>query len=217
MTSSETLSEGYVDFHVNRLMSAGPCITFGRRPRRSSTAGRIAETMLESALPVLKQGNYRIVLPESEQYNCIAWAAGDETRWWHPFAARDVGPRCAAHGLSAHCFWPRRADDAHEMTNYLFAFERLGYRVCTRSFDPVVDPVANAAEIERIALYQHQNDPGCSHAARQLPSGVWTSKVNDLAGVAHLSPRDLEGEHGGYGRVALYMARPRQRTAVPDA
>jgi hypothetical protein len=82
-------------------------------------------------------------------------------------------------------------------------FETLGYRRC--AFDP--SRVA-AAEIEQIALYAYSDIPGCSHAARQLPNAVWVSKINDLPGVAHVSPTDLEGGQG-YGRVVEYMARPR--------
>jgi hypothetical protein len=37
---------------------------------------------------------------------------------------------------------------------------------------------------------------------------MWTSKVNDLPGIAHLLPSDLEGERG-YGQVVEYMSRPR--------
>jgi hypothetical protein len=178
----------YVDYPVDRLMS-GP-YSLGPRPgpygHRIGTWGRIAEAMLETALPVLKRANYRIVLPETEQYNCIAWAAGDQTRWWHPFVDRE------------HCYWPL-PDTTHSMTNYIAAFETVGYRLCAH--DPSPEP-----RIEKIALYQRRDLDGCSHAARQLPSGVWTSKVNDLAGIAHLRPSDLEGEQG-YGSVVEYMSR----------
>ncbi|CAM3070493.1 hypothetical protein BST27_17355 [Mycobacterium intermedium] len=192
----------YVDYPIDRLMS-GP-YSLGPRPGRygyrAGTRGRIAEAMLETALPVLKRINYRIVLPKTEQYNCIAWAAGDQTRWWHPFAARAAGRRCAAHGLPDHCFWPL-ADYAHSMTTYIAAFETVGYRLC--AFDPSPEP-----GIEKIALYQWPDLDGCSHAARQLPSGVWVSKVNDLPGIAHLRPSDLEGKQG-YGQVVEYMFRRR--------
>jgi len=139
-------------------------------------------------LPVLKRISYRIVLPETQQYNCIAWAAGDQTRWWHPFRR-------------AHCYWPL-ADDSHSMTNYLAAFGTVGYRIC--EYDPSCE-----TGIEKIALYAWPGADGCSHAARQLPSGVWTSKCNDMPGVAHLLPSDLEGRQG-YGRVVAYMSRPRR-------
>ena len=38
----------------------------------------------EVLLPRLHPDEYRITSPESDRYNCIAWAAGDATRRWWP-------------------------------------------------------------------------------------------------------------------------------------
>ncbi|MDP7728485.1 hypothetical protein [Mycobacterium sp. TY813] len=166
----------YADYPVDRLMS-GP-YSLGPRPgpygHRIGTWGRIAEATLQTALRVLKRVNYRILLPETDRYNCMAWAAGDQTRWWHPFVDR------------GHCYWPL-ADNMHAMTNYIAAFETVGYRLCAH--DPSPEP-----GIEMIALYKWPDIDGCSHAARQLPSGVWTSKVSDLHVIAHLRPPACQGE-----------------------
>jgi hypothetical protein len=186
----------YVDYSIDRLMAGQRSL--GPQAWRRSHASRIAECMLEMALPVLKHTNYRIVLPETAAYNCIAWAAGDQTRWWHPYVDH------------AHCYWPL-ADAAHSMANYIAAFETVGYRLC--GHEPTPEP-----GIERVALYRWPDIDGCTHAARQLPSGVWTSKINDLPGIAHLSPSDLDGAKG-YGRVVDYMSRlrcPRPKQRVDE-
>jgi hypothetical protein len=60
------------------------------------------------------------------------------------------------------------------------------------------------AGFEKIALFA--NNQGIPlHAARQLPSGRWTSKLGELEDIEH-TLRDLEGEE--YGSVALVMKRP---------
>ena len=39
---------------------------------------------LESSFPNLKADGYQVTSPQSLEYNCIAWAAGDNTQWWWP-------------------------------------------------------------------------------------------------------------------------------------
>jgi hypothetical protein len=55
-----------------------------------------------------------------------------------------------------------------------------------------------------IALFADKNDFPL-HAARQLPSGRWTSKLGELEDIEH-GLRDLEGD--AYGTVVLIMKRP---------
>lgn len=39
---------------------------------------------LEEAFPNLTAGNYRITSEPDRDYNCIAWAAGDNRKCWWP-------------------------------------------------------------------------------------------------------------------------------------
>lgn len=73
-------------------------------------------------------------------------------------------------------------------------FKALGYGVCESS--------DVEEEFEKVAIYA--NTEGPSHMARQLPSGLWTSKCGDYEDIAHT----LEAlEDSDYGRVAVVMKR----------
>ena len=56
---------------------------------------------------------------------------------------------------------------------------------------------------EKVALYG--DSEYYTHAARQLPSGKWTSKLGKAEDVEHDSPADLSG--GVYAEVVLVMKR----------
>jgi len=61
--------------------------------------------------------------------------------------------------------------------------------------------------MEKVAIYVN-NDGTPSHAARQLPSGDWVSKLGPNVDIEHTSPEAVGGDAGhGYGRIALYMMR----------
>jgi len=57
----------------------------------------------------------------------------------------------------------------------------------------------------KIALYVN-TDSKPTHAARQLPSGKWTSKLGKGEDIEHANPAGVEGEI--YGTVVQYMKRP---------
>lgn len=155
-----------------------------------------ARIELAAAMPVLSTAGYKVVLPKSTRYNCFSWAAGDTTRWWVPPAA-------------GRGYWPPDLPTTDSLDNFIAAFETCGYGT-TCANNPALE-----AETEKIALYMHGGARGCSHAARQHPTGVWTSKIGRLHVIAHRSPNDLAGNRGhGYGQVVAYMARP---TAQRDA
>lgn len=75
------------------------------------------------------------------------------------------------------------------------AFGLLGFVVCQ---DEQAEP-----GVEKIALFVDKEGP--QHAARQLPSGRWSSKIGELEDIEH-TLRDLEGAE--YGMVAVIMSRP---------
>lgn len=154
-------------------------------------------SLLESALPALKNKNYTVTSPDTPRYNCIAWAAEDDTNWW----------QCpTVMTIAGYTYWPPGISQVHTLENYIKAFETRGYKVCAD--DPSLEE-----GIEKIVLYAWAGDGGCSHAARQLSSGVWVSKCGKLHDIEHSTPQDIAGPQGtGYGEVARYMSRPRQKS-----
>lgn len=60
-------------------------------------------------------------------------------------------------------------------------------------------------------IVSHRGEP--THAARQLPSGAWTSKLGEWEDIEHDTLEALEGSEGrgeAYGRVALILKRERR-------
>lgn len=130
--------------------------------------------------PGLTSGNWKATSYPSRRYNCIAWAAGDETRWWWPLSP---------------AYWPADAPREVTLPAFVAAFATIGYYECGG---------AHFEEgFEKVALYTRDGAP--THAARQLPDGYWTSKMGNDADISH----KLMGVCGKvYGDVAKYLRRP---------
>jgi hypothetical protein len=135
--------------------------------------------------PGLRQAPWIETSPQSRLYNCVAWAAGDDTRWWEP----------DAHGIY---HWPRGAPREYSVAAWVAAFALLGYELS----EP--DDAADDPEYEKVAIYVKDGEP--THAARQLPTGQWTSKCGRLEDITH-TLEGLEGAH--YGAAAVVMRRRR--------
>ncbi len=84
------------------------------------------------------------------------------------------------------------------MTAFVRAFELLGYSLCADG-----DLVAG---VEKVVLYTGQQGTP-KHMARQLESGLWTSKLGGWVDIEHTSLTALEG--GDYGYATHFMKRPR--------
>ncbi len=145
--------------------------------------------ILERIFPRLV-GDYQVTSPATAGYNCIAWAAGDETRWWWPDEQPDV-------------YWPSGVPRELTIVAFIAVFRTMGYEVCA------------SGELERgcekVALYALNDVP--THAARQLPSGRWTSKAGIFEDLEH----SLEGLEGDlYGRVVCLLRR-RQGAGISRA
>jgi hypothetical protein len=137
-------------------------------------------TQLTARFPDLAQTHLRFTSPDDGGYNCLAWAAGETHRCWHP---------SAFGGL----FWPGGpADDT--VAEWTRAFERLGYETCqSEGLEP---------GFEKVAVYADRDFP--LHVARQLENGYWTSKLGTREDVEH-ELRALEGRE--YGRVVAILRR----------
>lgn len=134
-------------------------------------------------LPNLKKSGFRKQSPKSTDYNCIAWAVHDTKTWWWPG--------------SDDAYWPEGVSVTVTLPAFVAAFQ-------TRRFSPsstsAVDLIPG---IEKVAIYV--NDSGVPrHAARQLASGKWTSKLGVHEDIKH-SLAALEGP--SYGSVRQILER----------
>ncbi|MEO6613632.1 MAG: hypothetical protein ABIT05_12655 [Chitinophagaceae bacterium] len=114
-------------------------------------------------------------------YNCIAWAASDNTRWYEP---DPIG----------FYYWPPEVPRAYTVDAYINLYEHLGYERC---WNGDLEP-----GYEKIAVFAHGPIP--THAARQLNTGIWTSKLGKNIDVEHSIPAI---EEGFYGNVVQYLRK----------
>jgi len=150
-------------------------------------------------------GNCPITSLPSPAYNCVAWALGFDDQFWWPVPWAGGGQ------------WPVHLARRDDIATFVELFRHFGFFPCLST------RLAHGSEL--IALYGLPlnesflvpNLPTLSqtdllgfqfrHVARQLPSGVWTSKLGLSFDMEHPDPVSLEG--AAYGRVVLYMARAR--------
>ena len=143
----------------------------------------------ERFFPQVRRQEYRVQSPKSIAYNCISFAAGrTDRRWWPPGGAEP-----------GEDFWPAGVPAEETLDAFAAAFGTIGYTPCT---GPEQEP-----GFEKIAVYALASGAP-THAARQLPSGAWLSKVGDLQDIEHQTLAALEG--GDYGKAVLFLRRPRQ-------
>ncbi len=137
---------------------------------------------LEDAFPGLSTGSYAIKSPETNRYNCFAWAAGENDRWWDP-------------GEQPYSFWPDDATESLDIDTIVEAYTTVGYERCS---DGDLEK-----GFEKVALFT--GDSGVpTHAARQLTDGRWTSKLGRCEDIEH----DLEGLEGDlYGKISCFLKR----------
>ena len=128
---------------------------------------------------------FEIKSPISESYNCIAFAANDESQKWWPDKFGQV-------------YWPIDAPRNDSVEAFIKAFETIGYKQCLNfHFED---------KIQKIAFYVDPNNK-VKHAAIQTNTGRWKSKLGDLEDIEH-DLRDVEGKK--YGQANVYMSRSKQ-------
>jgi hypothetical protein len=139
---------------------------------------------IERYFPRLAHDGYTITSPNTTDYNCIAWATGDTAAWWWP-------------DLQGMYYWPDDVPRVEEVWAFEMAFGMLGYTRCSL---PIHEP-----GFEKIALFLNA-DGKPTHAARQLGSAKWTSKLGSLEDIEHNVLRSLKGPE--YGRAVIIFKRP---------
>lgn len=134
---------------------------------------------MEQSFPNLVSDGYRETSMADDDYNCIAYAAGDMKRWWSHLPGYE---------------WP--ATRSPKIESLVQVFAGLGYEVC--------DDLEVEDGYEKVALYARNGM--WKHAARQDDSGKWVSKLGPDEDIEHTTPEGLTGSH--YGEVHCIMRRP---------
>jgi len=136
---------------------------------------------LEHLFPNLAADGCEVTSPASLDYNCIAWAAGENHRWWWP---------------DEDAYWPEGVPLRSETVEaFVQAFAAIGYQPCDRA--------TSIPGTEKVALYARGGR--VTHAARQLANGKWSSKLGADVDLEHA----LDGLEGAqYGKVVQVLARP---------
>lgn len=138
-------------------------------------------TINELEFPRLRELGYEIKSDPDTGYNCIAWAAGENHRWWDPVPGR---------------YWPVGVTRAYSIEALAQAYATLGFVNC--------DDATHEPGIQKIALFGMPEE--YLHAARQLRNGLWTSKLGPDDDIRHASPDSLVSD--AYGSVLRIMCRP---------
>lgn len=137
---------------------------------------------IEENFPNLRNTPYQITSPHTALYNCIAWAANDQTKWWWP-------------DIFGMAYWPPGVPRIETLEAFVQAYETIGYEICSQS--------SHETGYEKVAIYiDSEGKP--THAARQLPNGFWTSKLGQGHDISHT----LQGVEGKtYGTVGQILKR----------
>ena len=137
----------------------------------------------ENIFPKLTLSEYSVTSPASTRYNCIAWAAKICHQWWWPDRDHE-------------CYWPNQVPREEKLEAFVQAFQTLGFSLCENG---ALEP-----GFEKIAIYTKSPDQP-THAARQLESGKWTSKLGYNIDIEHT----IDGLTGSaYGNAIHFMKRP---------
>lgn len=136
----------------------------------------------------IKTSDFRCTSDPDNDYNCIAWAAGRVDNYWWPTT---LWPYHWPDGLPKE---PTHV--AESVANFVAAFETEGYEVCRSG--------RFSHRYEKVAIYANEHDR-VKHAARLLPTGVWSSKLGEHEDIEHDTLKCIEGK--GYGHVRVFLRR----------
>lgn len=123
-------------------------------------------------------------------YNCIAWAYGIDNRWMWP----NTGDYPFLDGVS---YWPDDSVMKPTIENFINAFRLKGYECC--------DNGDFEEGYQKVALYAKPKSDECTHAARQLRNGCWTSKLGEIEDIQHGTAYSIENQE--YGEVRCFLKR----------
>ncbi len=134
--------------------------------------------------------NFKLTSKSDSSYNCIAWAYGIDNRWMWP----NTGEHPFLDGVH---YWPDDSVMEPTIENFINAFKLKGYERC--------DNGDFEEGYQKVALYAKPGSDECTHAARQLRNGFWTSKLGEIEDIQHGTAYSIENQ--GYGEVRCFMKR----------
>jgi hypothetical protein len=150
---------------------------------------------LERCFDDLTRTLYKVVSPHTDKYNCIAYAAGDKSRWWWP-------------DPYGQYYWPPKAVREQTVEAFDGMFRLFEYTDSVNS--------ESCISSERVAIYY---DPVGSppdtwagmptHAARQMINRRWRSKLGEWHMIEHSTLECLNGRFPAYGEPIAILARRR--------
>jgi hypothetical protein len=135
-------------------------------------------------LPFLNTGNCEITSPATARYNCLAWATGNNRQWWDP---------------NPLYRWPKDVPREISLDAFLALYEKQGFAICIGG--------QVEKDFEKIAIFAKKIDGRTipTHAARQLESGEWTSKLGPCEDITHKTVDAVKGPL--YEDVIYFMSR----------
>lgn len=119
-------------------------------------------------------------------------------KWWWAVDVKTAGN---------DVFWFDDIPSQAALASFILAFQKLGYETC--------DDAELEKGFEKVAVYVsikdeiHSPKGTPTHMARQLASGIWTSKLGADVDISHNSLQDVEGKI--YGEVRQILKRPSNR------
>ena len=149
------------------------------------------ECRLFQAFPkLLHDCKFKVTSKATPVYNCIAWAYNLDNRWMWP----NAGEYLFLDGVH---YWPTDKILDCNVSNFIEAFKHKGYECCDNScFEP---------KYRKIALFAKPGTTECTHAARELSNGFWTSKLGNDCDIQHGMPCTIENDD--YGIVFCFMKK----------
>jgi hypothetical protein len=145
---------------------------------------------VERAFPKLAVDGWKKTSEATSDYNCFAFALRDQSDWYSPLQIWGY-------------HWP--AEKLPRNTTLATMIELYRHE---GGFEPCENGEYEEG-FEKIALYVNQAGD-VTHAARQIDSGTWTSKLGNLPDVEHSLLGSLEDagvKFGDYGKAAKFLKR----------
>lgn len=140
------------------------------------------DAYIESRFPQLS--SYTIKSPIDDKYNCIAFAADDNTKWWWP---------------RAPFYWPQDIPEKEDLDSFVACYKSIGYKECrlNSKFEK---------GYEKVAIFVDPNGIP-THAAKQDADGkgLWKSKLGRHMDIEH-TLKGISGTYS-YGNVTIILKR----------
>jgi hypothetical protein len=148
--------------------------------------------LIEAHFPGLRDVEWHIRSDRDTRYNCVAFALGDDSRWWQPPPWNPL--------TRAAWYWPPDGPSTGTLDDYVWVFEREGYERCADG--------SHEVGYEKIALYETA-DGQRVHVSKMDASGTWFSKLGRSHDIEHPTVESVSSEAwSGLPRVFLRRQLP---------